>query len=125
MAVIPASANAAATRHALRMRSILDACLARQAPGIGVAVTGNRPSAARHDQSLHLIAVDVRGGREPLREQARCRRLASARVAADDPDLGTLGWLTGRSGSHPPSLTKPRETYGDTRPHSGLGRDRG
>jgi hypothetical protein len=77
----------------------LDARRASQAPGTGVAVTGNRPPAARDDQPLHLIAVDVRGEREPLRQQAGCRRLASARVTADDPDLGALAWLTGLFGS--------------------------
>ena len=71
---------------------VLDARLASQVPSDRVAVTGSRPPATGHDQSLHLVAIDVRGAREPLREQAGCRRLASARVAADDPDLGVLRW---------------------------------
>jgi len=104
MTAIPASANAAATRQALRMRS------AYWTPA----------SPIRRDQSLHLVALDVRGEREPLREKAGCRCLASARVAADDPDLGALGGLTGRFGSHRPSLVKPSEIWGDTRPHYGL-----
>jgi hypothetical protein len=37
--------------------------------------------------------------------------LPSARVAADDPDLGAHAWPTGRLGSHQPSLAKPSETY--------------
>ena len=34
----------------------------RSGPGSPVAIAGNRPQAARHDQWLRLIALDVRHG---------------------------------------------------------------
>jgi hypothetical protein len=74
MAVIPASANAAATRQAMRMRSAYwTPASPVRASGVGVAVAGHCPVAARDDQALHLVAIDMRRGPEPLREQARCR----------------------------------------------------
>lgn len=83
--------NAAHPRNGCAAQRILNARLAGQTPGAGVAIAAHRPPAARYDQSLHLIAFDLRGEREPLREQAGGRCLASARVAADDPDLGDFG----------------------------------
>jgi hypothetical protein len=47
------------------------------------------------DPACELVAFEVRGEREPLREKAGCRCLSSAGIAADDPDLGALGRLAG------------------------------